>query len=45
LREHLPGYKIPEHFLPWPEDLAAQGLKLGRQTLMSRAQADLGINA
>ena len=38
LRAFLPGYKIPDHFLPWPEDLATQGLKINRQALIQRAE-------
>lgn len=41
LREFLPGYKIPDHFLPWPEDLTTQGLKINRQALIQRAKSIL----
>lgn len=30
LRERLPGFKVPNRFLPWPKDLAKAGLKVSR---------------
>ncbi len=36
-RTHLPGFKVPDAFLPWPEDMA--GLKPSRPDLRRRAEA------
>jgi O-succinylbenzoic acid--CoA ligase len=38
LRECLPGYMVPDHFLPWPDDLEI-GLKVGRSLFLERAAA------
>lgn len=33
LQEHLPRFKVPDHFYPWPDDLAAGDLKPARPYL------------
>ena len=34
LKADLPSFKIPVAFLPWPQDLISQGIKISRQDLV-----------
>jgi o-succinylbenzoate---CoA ligase len=38
LAHDLPGFMIPVAFHPWPDDLAAQGIKVSRALLAERAR-------
>ena len=44
LRENLSTHQIPKHFLPWPEDLAEEGIKVARRRLTTLAQQLIGSN-
>ncbi len=35
--QHLPRFKVPVAFYPWPEDLIEKGIKISRKDLMGRA--------
>ncbi len=37
LEKALPRFKVPRRILPWPEDLAGLGIKLGRKAFAERA--------
>ncbi len=39
LRAHLPGFKIPDAFYPFPDDPGNSGLKVDRESLREWAQA------
>ncbi len=34
-KEHLPSFKIPQSFHPWPQDLIEKGLKIARKDLLA----------
>ena len=38
LEKELPRFKVPDYFLPWPEDLLGEGMKLKRQSLITNAE-------
>jgi hypothetical protein len=40
LRKVLPGYKMPDYFLPWPEE-AGKGLKISRAEFREWAEEEL----
>ncbi len=40
LRKVLPGYKVPDYFLPWPEEVS-KGLKISREEFRRWAQMEI----
>jgi O-succinylbenzoic acid--CoA ligase len=43
LSEHLPRFKIPDTFYPWPEEEQAETLKVSRSRFAAIARAQLGL--
>lgn len=44
LRKRLAGYKIPDHFLTWPQHVPMKGIKLDRNYFIQEAQRQLEIS-
>lgn len=36
LQNHLPSFKIPSTFFPWPHDVIEKGIKISRKALLSK---------